>query len=151
VGGGDGRKRHRQFLYFPAADPVVFGSRYGGGLPCVASLVGDFFPARERAGIYGLILSGELIGTGIGFFISGEVSSLANWHWSFYAMAVPSLAIGWLVWRFLPEPERGKQGWISASELGSAQSSGAAQKVLEAKVQPRQHLVLRQDPTQRSL
>jgi MFS family permease len=119
--------------------------------PCVASLIGDFFPARERTGIYGLILSGELIGTGIGFFISGEVSSLANWHWSFYAMAVPSLAIVWLVWRFLPEPERGKQGWISASDPGSAQSSGTAQKVLEANVQPRQHLVLRQDPTQGSL
>jgi predicted MFS family arabinose efflux permease len=130
---------------------LFLGAVTAAAWPCVASLVGDFFPARERAGIYGLILSGELIGTGIGFFISGEVSSLANWHWSFYAMAVPSLAIVWLVWRFLPEPERGKQGWISASELGSAQSSGAAQKVLEAKVQPRQHLVLRQDPTQRSL
>lgn len=46
--------------------------------PAVASLTGDFFPARERAGIYGLILAGELLGTGAGFFVSGEVSALID-------------------------------------------------------------------------
>jgi hypothetical protein len=51
----------------------------------------------------------------------------------------------------LPEPERGKQSWISARQSGGAQSGDAAQRVLEADVQPRQHLILRQNPTQRSL
>jgi MFS family permease len=55
--------------------------------PCIASLTGDFFPAREWAGIYGLILSGELVGVGLGFFISGELSSLLGWRSSFFAMA----------------------------------------------------------------
>jgi predicted MFS family arabinose efflux permease len=40
--------------------------------PCVASLTGDFFPARDRASIYGLILSGEMIGAGVGFFHLGR-------------------------------------------------------------------------------
>ena len=116
--------------------------------PSVASLVGDFFPGRERAGMYGLILSGELIGVGVGFFISGEVSSIANWHWSFCVMAVPSLAIAWAVWRFLPEPERGKQSWVSASKQGSAGTDQAVQEARAAGVQPRKHLILHEDPTQ---
>ncbi len=100
--------------------------------------------------MYGLILSGELVGVGIGFFISGEVSSIANWHWSFYVMAVPSLAIAGIVWRFLPEPERGKQGWVSASEQGSRGTDEAVQKARAAGVEPRENLILHEDPTQRS-
>jgi MFS family permease len=118
--------------------------------PSVASLVGDFFPARERAGMYGMILSGELVGVGIGFFISGEVSSIADWHWSFYAMAVPSIAIAWVLWRFLPEPERAKRGWLSTTEQGNTGSDEAVQKALGAGVQPRKNPVLHQDPTERS-
>ena len=67
--------------------------------PCVASLSGDFFPAQERAGIYGLIIVGEMIGAGIGFFVSGEVSSFANWRWSFFVMASPAVVLVWVLWR----------------------------------------------------
>ncbi len=142
--------------------------------PCVASLTGDFFPARDRAGIYGLIIGGELVGMGIGFFISGEASTLLSWHWSFYVMALPAIALVWVIWRFLPEPERGTQSWISegeedpnaasrpasqqprrerqekerAAESGSASPQETVQR---ANVRPREELILREDPTRWSL
>jgi predicted MFS family arabinose efflux permease len=146
-------------------------SRLGLGIataaawPCVASLSGDFFPARERAGTYGLILAGELLGTGIGFFVSGEVSTLIDWHWSFYVMALPALALAWVIWRYLPEPERGSQQWLSAGERDPAAASRPGQKpgrderaeggssmhelVRQSDVEPRKGLVLRDDPTRR--
>ena len=62
---------------------LLLGAATAAAWPCVASLTGDFFPARERAGIYGMIVSGELVGAGIGFFISGEISTLLGWHWAF--------------------------------------------------------------------
>ena len=95
---------------------AIIGALTAVAWPCVASLTGDFFPARDRAAIYGLIIAGELVGMGIGFFISGEASTLLNWHWSFYAMAVPPIGMVWVIWRFLPEPQRGTQSWISAGE-----------------------------------
>jgi MFS family permease len=46
--------------------------------PAIASLTGDFFPATERARMYGYIISGELIGSGIGFALAGVVSGVAS-------------------------------------------------------------------------
>ncbi len=43
--------------------------------PTVASLTGDFFPAADRGRMYGLIISGELAGTGAGYVISGDIRS----------------------------------------------------------------------------
>jgi predicted MFS family arabinose efflux permease len=151
---------------------AVIGALTAVAWPCVASLTGDFFPARDRAAIYGLIIAGELVGMGIGFFISGEASTLLNWRWSFFAMAVPAIALVWVIWRFLPEPERGSQSWITegeedpnaASRPSSQQpkrrrqgkkeksdSSSPQESVRRAHVRPREALILREDPTGWSL
>jgi predicted MFS family arabinose efflux permease len=154
---------------------AIIGALTAVAWPCVASLTGDFFPARDRAGIYGLIVAGELVGTGIGFFISAEASTLINWHWSFFAMAVPPIALVWVIWRFLPEPERGTQRWIMEGEEDPNAASGPASRrhgrarqsrergasrsassspqesVRRAHVQPREELILHEDPTRWSL
>jgi predicted MFS family arabinose efflux permease len=95
---------------------IFLGAVAAAAAPAVASLTGDFFPARERAEIYGLILAGELAGMGIGFFVSGEVSSILDWRWSFYVMGIPGAAVVWALWRYLPEPARGGQSWIEWGE-----------------------------------
>ena len=159
---------------------AIIGALTAVAWPAVASLTGDFFPARDRAGIYGLIIAGELVGMGIGFFISGEASTYLNWHWSFFSMAVPPIALVWVIWRFLPEPERGTQSWImegeedpnAASQPASQQpkrrrqaqerrekerrashseSSSPQESVQRAHVRPREELILREDPTRWSL
>jgi len=149
---------------------AVIGALTAVAWPCVASLTGDFFPARDRAAVYGLIIAGELIGMGIGFFISGEASTLLNWHWSFYAMSVPAIALVWVIWRFLPEPERGTQSWIMEGEKdpsaashrdspqpqrqprsSRADSSSPQESVRRAHVRPREELILHEDPTRWSL
>ena len=153
---------------------AIVGAVTAVAWPCVASLTGDFFPARDRAAIYGLIIGGELVGMGIGFFISGEAATFLNWHWSFYVMALPAIALVWVVWRFLPEPQRGTQSWISEGEEdANAASRPASQRdqrqrqrqeeadeaasaspqatVQRARVSPREELILREDPTRWSL
>ncbi|MEJ2378449.1 MAG: MFS transporter, partial [Pseudolabrys sp.] len=121
--------------------------------PAVASLTGDFFPARERAKMYGWILSGELIGTGIGFFFAGEISALIDWHWAFYLMAIPSAALAFAIWRYLPEPQRGGQSWIGfgGGERQSTESEQAQRKIRRAGIAPREDLVLTRDPRRRSI
>jgi MFS family permease len=78
--------------------------------PTIASLVGDFFPANERARIWGLILSGELIGAGFGYVISGEFAAFGSWRYAFFVLAVPSLVVSVAVRRWLVEPARGGRG-----------------------------------------
>jgi predicted MFS family arabinose efflux permease len=141
------------FLYLLVVR-VALGSATAAAWPCTASLVGDFFAAAERARIFGLIIAGELLGVGVGFFISGEVSSWLGWRWSFFAMALPGLPLTYLLWRYLPEPGRGAQQWLRSSTnlapggprrrapgVGEA-GSKIAQLVREQHVQPRHELVL---------
>lgn len=83
--------------------------------PTVAALFGDFFPARERARLYGYVLAGELVGTGIGYVLSGGVASVISWRASLAWVALPALALAWLMWR-LPEPARNGQDTLGIGQ-----------------------------------
>jgi predicted MFS family arabinose efflux permease len=74
--------------------------------PMVASLTGDFFAPGERGRIYGYILSGELLGGGVGFAVSGTVASALSWRAAFVVLAVPALILAYAIRRALPEPPR---------------------------------------------
>jgi len=76
--------------------------------PAVASLVGDWFPGTERGRVYSYILTGELVGAGAGFAVTGDISAL-SWRAAFVILAIPAFALAWAVFR-LPEPARGGQG-----------------------------------------
>ena len=84
--------------------------------PTVASLTGDLFPAAERGRIYGFILTGELIGTGIGFLVSGDIAAVLSWRYAFWVLAVPGVILAWAIWRLLPEPARGGQSRLQAGD-----------------------------------
>jgi MFS family permease len=77
-----------------------------GAAPLLASLMGDLFPGGERGKVYGYVLTGELIGAGFGFLVSGNVAGLLSWRWSFWTLALPSLLLSVGLWRLLEEPER---------------------------------------------
>ena len=138
--------------------------------PAVASLTGDYFPARTRAAAYGLILAGELIGTGIGFVFASEISSALDWRWPFFLAAIPGALFSLAIWRWLPEPARGGQSWIEFGQRSiptrgdgrqAAPSQGdhddgelsEASRIVTAETgaQPRERLVLRRDPTRLGL
>lgn len=76
--------------------------------PVVASLVGDYFPGRERGRIYSFILTGELVGAGIGFTVTGDIAAL-SWRLAFVILAIPAFVLASFVFK-LPEPARGGQG-----------------------------------------
>ena len=141
--------------------------------PTIASLTGDFFPARSRARMLGYILGGELVGTGVGFVVSGEIAALVGWRYAFWWLVIPSAALFWLVWR-LPEPARDGQSrlWpgqtdipderdVDHSAVASTnlarnaspdQSESSAAEIARRKhIEPQRELVLTEDPTNRSL
>jgi MFS family permease len=142
--------------------------------PVIASLSGDFFPTRERAKLYGFVLAGEMIGTGVGFVVSGDLAVVAGWRSAFWWLAVPSVVLGWLLWR-LPEPARGGQSRlmkgqdeiideVDVEEADPEQRrkdeeralrdarDGVAKKVIErADIQPDERLVLDSSPADCSL
>jgi MFS family permease len=80
--------------------------------PIVASLVGDYFPSRERGRIYSFILTGELVGAGLGFAVTGDIAAL-SWRFAFGILAIPAFVLAYLLFH-LPEPLRGGQGVLVA-------------------------------------
>src|SRR6516164_4202025 len=48
--------------------------------PAIASLTGDYFPARERGRVYAYILGGEILGSALGFIVSGTLASAISWR-----------------------------------------------------------------------
>jgi len=165
------------FVYLLAAR-IFLGAVTAASWPAVASLTGDYFPPNVRARTYGMILTGELVGAGIGFFIGGEVSSWFGWRWAFYVMGVPRLFLVLALWLWLHEPARGGQSWIAtgqeevrsekdvkagernllqrgeekADELSQPKDATKSQEqALRAGFEPRPQLILDRDPKDRSL
>src|SRR5438067_3294407 len=87
---------------------IFLGAVTAAAGPMIASLVGDYFGGWERGRIYGYILTGELLGAGFGFAVTGDIAT-ASWRAAFVILALPALALSIFVAR-LPEPRRGGKG-----------------------------------------
>lgn len=86
---------------------LLLGAAVAAAGPVVTSLTGDLIPAPERASVLGWILTGEILGAGVGLLVGGEVSAILSWRYAFFLLAVASLALAVVLWRLLPEPARG--------------------------------------------
>jgi MFS family permease len=124
--------------------------------PVIASLVGDWFASSERGRIYSYIISGELIGSAIGFAVTGGIATL-SWRAAFVILALPAFALGWLVFK-LPEPARGGRSALLSDAAESAeppaspddehhdQTTDAQRIARERGIEPDPDLVLTGDP-----
>jgi MFS family permease len=109
---------------------VGLGAVTAAAAPTIASLTGDLFPAAERGRVYGFVLSGELLGAGIGYVLSGSLASALSWRWGFGTLAPPAVLLALAISRLLDEPARGGRdcllsaGSPATSDSGRARSSG---------------------------
>jgi predicted MFS family arabinose efflux permease len=125
---------------------VFLGVVVAAAGPLLASLMGDLFPGEERAEVYGLVLSGELVGLGFGFLLSGNVAGLLSWRWAFWVMAPPAVALAALLLRMLPEPARGGQRRLGGGR--PRQGDRLARRMARReRIEPRRGAVLKEDPS----
>src|SRR5215469_4025336 len=64
-----------------------------------------------------MILTGELLGAGLGVLIAGDIGAAISWRVGVAILALPSLVLAWAIHRHFPEPARGGQ---SRLEEGAA-------------------------------
>jgi MFS family permease len=137
--------------------------------PAIASLTGDYFPARERGRVYAYILGGEIAGTAAGFIISGSLASVVDWRAAFFLLALPGFFLARELYRTVPEPLRGGQsrlepGVVDLKEAVAAAAAGPAgatpesaddelarEAVLAHGIEPDPDLVLTKDPNTMTL
>jgi MFS family permease len=94
--------------------------------PAIASLTGDYFPARERGRVYAYILGGEILGTAAGFIVSGTVASVIDWRAAFFLLALPGFFLARELHRTVPEPIRGGQSRLEPGVMDLKEAVAAA-------------------------
>jgi MFS family permease len=135
------------------ASRVALGAVTATAAPTLASLVGDYFVPGERARIYGYILSGELVGAGLGFVVSGLLSEFVSWRLAFGWLAGFGLLVAWLVGKRTREPARDGSSRLSATGVDPADTEeeeqteieGAKRLAAERGISPDPDLVMEED------
>lgn len=122
--------------------------------PAIASLLGDYFMPAKRGRAYGWVLSGELIGAGIGIVIAGGAASIfSTWRAAEFALILPAALVIWGLIK-LPEPERGvterkaeQAGLTMAVRTKQLKQDNPIFSVIEEQdIQPYPKLVITEDP-----
>ena len=135
---------------------LFLGAATAAAGPMIASLVGDYFGGWERGRIYGYILTGELLGAGFGFAVTGDIAT-ASWRAAFVILALPALVLSVFVAR-LPEPRRGGKGVLEHASQEPPEESGdlphetdAQRLARERGLEPDPELVLEESARQMSM
>jgi MFS family permease len=91
---------------------VLFATRLGVGIgeatcaPASSSLIGDLYPARQRARALSFFMLGLPIGGFLGLFLSGRIAAVHGWRAPFYVAGIPGLVLALLA-LIISEPARG--------------------------------------------
>jgi MFS family permease len=64
------------------------------------------YPASKRGWVLSWFYIAIPVGAALGVVLGGLIASMSSWHWSFFLMAPPGIALAILAW-FRPEPTRG--------------------------------------------
>jgi predicted MFS family arabinose efflux permease len=129
---------------------VLFAARVTLGIvtaasgPPVTSIIGDLFPPDVRGRVIAKVKSGELIGAGAGFLLTGALVSLFTWRSVFVAFGVLGLMLAFGVAR-IKEPPRGGEGHLDHREQASDEANPLCKLVAEEQVEPDPSLVVHED------
>jgi MFS family permease len=105
------------FEFFLARVGVTVGE--AGGTPGANSLLSDYFPATRRAMALTIFSLGAPIGAWVGYNVAGAIADHYGWRAVFFALGVPGVLAGVLVWLTVREPQR---GCLDAGDEGTAPS-----------------------------
>ena len=87
---------------------IGVGVGEAGATPPSSSVVSDYFPAERRPMALSILALGAPIGAWLGADLAGAVAQAFGWRAAFFALGVPGLLLGLLVFLTIREPKRGR-------------------------------------------
>ncbi len=95
---------------------LALGGVIAAAGPALVSLFGDLVPGDERSRLWGYVLTGELVGAGLGILVAGGLSGPFGWRLAMGVLALPAAVLAWAIRRWLPEPARGGQAYLHVGD-----------------------------------
>ena len=91
----------------------LFGARVGigageaGCTPTAHSMICDYVPLAQRAGVFAIHNFGTYAGMMAGMVVAGWLGETIGWRWTFVALGLPGIALALVVRLTVHEPTRG--------------------------------------------
>jgi MFS family permease len=98
---------------------IGVGVGEAGGTPTATSIVSDCFPAERRPMALSVYALGAPIGAWLGADLAGAVAQVYGWRGAFFALGVPGIVLGLLVFLSIREPKRGRLDSVVADAKAS--------------------------------
>ncbi|MBV8145326.1 MAG: MFS transporter [Gammaproteobacteria bacterium] len=104
---------------------IGVGVGEAGATPPSTSIVSDCFPAERRPMALSIFALGAPVGAWLGSDLAGTVAQAYGWRAAFFALGVPGVVLGLLVFATIREPRRGRLDDIAAAGKASLVESVA--------------------------
>lgn len=127
---------------------IALGIVTAAGGPPVTSIVGDAFAPDIRGRVLGWVKSGELIGAGTGFLVTGVLLSFFSWRSVFVVLGAMGLLVAFRVSK-VDEPSRGGAGVAGEGELD--QTTELSDLIEAEHIESKPELVVHEDLSEASL
>ena len=114
-------KNFRHLFAFRAAEGL--GETFY--FPASMSLVSDYHGPETRSRALGLHQTSVYVGTIAGGFFAGWIGQTYGWRWSFVVFGGLGIVLGFVLSRFLIEPQRGASDHVIAGKLGFRETLAA--------------------------
>lgn len=104
----------------------MFAARIGvgvgesGGTPPSTSMLADLFGPHQRTFALTFWALGSCLGAWIGADVAGRVADAYGWRAAFYAMGVPGVVMGILIFTTVKEPKRGAMDGADSASVRAA-------------------------------
>ena len=102
---------------------IGVGVGEAGATPPSNSIVSDYFPAERRPMALSILTLGAPIGAWLGADVAGAVAQAAGWRAAFFALGIPGIVLGVLVFLTVREPKRGRLDAIAGDDKPSLMES----------------------------
>lgn len=87
---------------------ALTGVGIGGAIPLLYSLIGDWFPASQRARATAVIGLSMGLGIALGQLVAGFLGPAYGWRLPFILVAAPNFVLALVFWLVVREPPRGR-------------------------------------------
>jgi len=88
--------------------------------PVAPTIISDYYPIEHRGKVLSWFYMAIPVGSALGYTLGGAVASAWSWHWAFFIVVPPGIALG--IWAmFMKDPPRGATDQAGASAGRRAQ------------------------------